>query len=271
MKNAAPPREKPRLFCLTSGKGGVGKTSLAVNLAFALADSDRRVLIVDGDLGLANVDVLLGLPVQATIRDILDCQGDPLDTVVYLSPNLGILPAASGVPELAILGPEEQAELAQVLSAIARHFHYVIVDTAAGIGPAVLWFNTMVDHILVVATPDPTSMTDAYALIKVLSQQYGRHLFHILVNQVQNDQEARQTFNTLSQVARKFLQVSLQYLGAVPLEAAVRVAIREQVPFLRLSPRGRASQAVRALAARLHHLQSKRTANHARVVAASPV
>jgi flagellar biosynthesis protein FlhG len=125
------------------------------------------------------------------------------------------------------------------------------VDTAAGLGLAVLWFNTMADHSLVVVTPDPTALTDAYALIKVLAQQYQHRRFLIIMNAVQGEREARQTFATLSQAAAKFLGLQLDYLGAVPSDPAVKRALRSQAPFLEQAPESRASQAVKALASRM--------------------
>jgi flagellar biosynthesis protein FlhG len=243
---------KPQLFCLTSGKGGVGKTSLAVNLSFALAAGNRRVLLIDGDLGLANVDVLLGLPVNTTIHTILEYDAEPMDAVIYLKPNLGILPASSGVPEMANLGSDERTQLQEILAAIARHFDMILVDTAAGLGPSVLWFSTWVNHILLVVTPDPTSLTDAYALIKVLSLKHQRRHFHILTNLVKDDQEARQTFGTLHKVAKHFLPVALHYLGAVPNDPEVRKSVREQGPFFNLSPQSEATSAIIKLAESLH-------------------
>jgi flagellar biosynthesis protein FlhG len=252
MTEATRRKSRPILACLTSGKGGVGKTSLSVNLAFALAQRGLRVLLVDGDLGLANVDVLLGLQVRTTIRDILDREDDPLSAVVYVEPNLGVLPASSGVPDMVNLGPEEQEQLGRVVRAMARSFDFVLVDTAAGIGPAVLWFNTLVDYNILVVTPDPTAITDAYALIKVLSRDYHRRKFHLLLNSVASDKEGRQVYEHLARVASQFLHLQLQYLGMVPRDAAVSRGVREQAPFLKLVPQSKASQAVTALAARLH-------------------
>lgn len=241
----------PVMLCLSSGKGGVGKTSLTVNLAVALAELNQKVLIVDGDLGLANVDILLGLQVQSTIRDILGSDSDPMAAVVYVEPNLGVLPASSGVPEMVNLGTEEQALLKEVLSSIARHFDYVIMDTAAGIGQSVLWFNSFVEHNIVVLAPDPTSLTDAYALIKVLSRDYKRQHFHLILNLVTDEQESRQTYNGLAKVASKFLQLQLNYLGSVPRDPAVYKAIHHQVPFVQQSPGSRAAKAVQELAKRV--------------------
>jgi len=248
---------EPVFWCITSGKGGVGKTCLSVNLAFALAHRDKRVLLVDGDLGLANVDVLLGLEVQATVRDILDQDADPLKTVIHVHPCLAVLPASSGVPEMANLGPEDQAVLGEVLKTVAAPFDYVLVDTAAGLGQAVLWFNTLSDYSLVVATPDPTAITDAYALIKVLVQHYQYHQFQVIVNSVQGEQEASKTFETLARAATKFLNLHLDYLGSVPSDPAVRKALRAQGSFLEQFPRSRASQAVKTLAGRMVRLSQQ--------------
>lgn len=249
---------EPKFWCVTSGKGGVGKTCLAVNLAFALTEQGKRVLLVDGDLGLANVDVLLGLEVKANVRDILDQGADPLATVVTVRPGLGVLPASSGVPEMANLGLDDQAVLGGVLKTVAAPFDHVLVDTAAGLGLAVLWFNNMADHSLVVVTPDPTALTDAYALIKVLAQQYERRRFLIIMNNVQGEREARQTFDTLNRAAAKFLDLQLDYLGAVPSDPAVKRALRSQAPFMEQAPQSRASQAVQALASRMLALSPQR-------------
>jgi flagellar biosynthesis protein FlhG len=257
---------EPKFWCITSGKGGVGKTCLAVNLAFALAHQGKRVLLVDGDLGLANVDVLLGLEVGANVRDILDQGADPLKTVVQVHPSLGVLPASSGVPEMANLGPDDQTQLEEVLKTLAVSFDHVLVDTGAGLGPAVLWFNTLADYSLVVVTPDPTALTDAYALIKVLVQDYRHRHFQIILNGVQGEREARHTFDTLAQAADRFLGLHLDYLGAVPADQAVKRALRAQTAFLEQFPESRASQALQTLAARMLRLPLKmpvpKTLNH---------
>lgn len=253
MEKPLPQKPPPPRFCLTSGKGGVGKTSLAVNLACALALKGSCTLLVDGDLGLANVDVLLRLPVKTTVRDVLEGEGNPLDAVVFPSPLLGILPASSGVPEMANLGPEDQGHLGQVLEEISRHFEIVLVDTAAGLASSVLWFNTWVDHNLLVVTPDPTSMTDAYALIKVLSLHHQVSRFHLLLNLVKGEAEGRQTFQTLERVAAKFLKLKLQFVRGVPQDPEVRRAVREQVPFVQQAPEAPASRAVLEIAEQLRN------------------
>jgi len=251
----------PVTACLSSGKGGVGKTSLTVNLAFALIQKGVRVLVVDGDLGLANVDVLLKLQVQTTIRDILDRGADPLEAVVYVEPRLGILPASSGVPDLADLGPDDHQELGSILRSLGNHFDFILVDTAAGIGSSVLWFNTFVDYNILVLTPDPTAMTDAYALIKVLSRDYHRNSFHLLLNQVKNEAEAKQVYDHLARVASHFLNLDLEYLGGVPHDPAVSKGVRDQVPFIKISPRSKAALAISRYAERLLGWAAQKPAN----------
>jgi len=247
-------RQENRKLCITSGKGGVGKTSFAVNVAFALADKGHRVLLIDGDLGLANVDVLLGLSVDSNIRHILEGDADPLKTVVFVEENLGVLPATSGVPEMVALGPDDQTRLGGLLDGLANHFDYVLMDTAAGIGPSVLWFNNFVDYNLILLTPDPTSLTDAYALIKTLSREFRRDDFQLILNLARDEQEARRTFARIQTVAKKFLDVDLSYLGAIPDDDAVNKAVRQQLPFVRGLPESKAAQAVQLLAAKIESL-----------------
>jgi len=252
MLSSKPP---PVTLCITSGKGGVGKTSLTVNLAFALVKKGDRVLVVDGDLGLANVDVLLGLSVKRTIRDVLDSGVDPLESVIYLEPNLGVLPASSGVPEMVTLGPEDQNRLGNVLTTLSRHFHYALIDTAAGIGPSVLWFNRFVNRNIIVLSPDPASLTDSYALIKILSRDHNRKNFHLIVNLANSDREGLQAYETLEKVAKKYLNLDLQFLGTVPDDRSVHKAVRGRYPFIQKTPQSKASQALFDLADRIRMLK----------------
>ncbi len=246
--------KRPVTVSLTSGKGGVGKTSLTVNLAVALSRSGKRVLIVDGDLGLANVDVLLRIHVERSLRDVIENGDDPLDTIVSVGPNLSVLPASSGVPEMLNLGQREQSLLEGLLRKISSHYDFVLVDTAAGIGQSVLWLNHFADHPIVVVTPDPTSMTDAYALIKVMAREHERNSFHVVVNALSSPKEGEEVFATLKGVAEKFLQVKLLHLGSVPLDSEVAKAVRRQIPFLKTSPDSRAARAILELSASIEKL-----------------
>ncbi len=237
----------PVTICVASGKGGVGKTSLTVNLAALLAGSGQRVLVVDGDMGLANVDLLLGIRVKRTIRDILDRGGAPLESICFVTPTFGVLPATSGVPEMVSLGADDHLRLERMFEALFPHFDVIIVDTAAGIGSSVLWFNTFVKNNIVVLTPDPTAITDAYALIKVLSQRHQRKEYHLVLNQVADAAEGRQVFEKLENVAGKFLNAKLAYLGAVVSDAVVSTAVRRQQPFVTAFPDSHAAACVRRI------------------------
>jgi flagellar biosynthesis protein FlhG len=245
------PIKKPRIVSVSSGKGGVGKTSFTVNLTLALASIGKRTLLIDGDLGLANVDVLLGLNVRRTIGDCFENGTDLAETLITLDNGLSILPATSGVPEMAGLSIEDQAFLEDRLTRLIRPFDFVIVDTAAGIGEPVLWFNRWAQENIVILSPDPTAMTDAYALIKVLNNRYGKNRFLMVINSVKSKKEGENVFDNMSKVLHRFLQLSPLPLGFLPQDSAVAGAIRSRKPFLLGAPDSRASRAIREIAARL--------------------
>jgi flagellar biosynthesis protein FlhG len=240
-----------KIICISSGKGGVGKTSFSVNMATALSRKGRRVLLIDGDLGLANVDVVLGLNVRHTVQENIEEGRDLRQCLVEIAPGFLVLPASSGVPEMAALSLAEQALLTSGLEEIVPDFDYVLVDTAAGIGESVLWFNIWAQMNIVVLTPDPTSLTDAYALIKVLHARHGRNSFHLMLNSVQSKKEGREVFANMSMVLERFLGIRPLALGAMPQDPAVAGAIRSQRPFLLTTPGGKASQEILAVAERI--------------------
>jgi flagellar biosynthesis protein FlhG len=241
----------PKIICISSGKGGVGKTSFTVNLATALAGKDKQVLLIDGDLGLANVDVILGLNVRHTIRETIEEGRDLASSMVEIIPGFMVLPASSGVPEMANLSLEEQVFLTNSLEDIIDRFDYVLVDTAAGIGDSVLWFNTWAQENIVIITPDPTSLTDAYALMKVLHSRHGKKDFHLMINSVKSKKEGQEVFGNMSLVLERFLKIKPQKIGAMPQDSNVAKAIRQQKPFFVAAPESRASKEINAVADRI--------------------
>lgn len=248
MKSAS--TSSPVIFCISSGKGGVGKTSFSVNFAAALAGLGRRVLLIDGDLGLANVDVLLGLDVRRNLRATIEEGSDPAELLLEAAPGLLVLPASSGVPEMANLTPQEQAYLTAALDSIIACYDFVLVDTAAGLGDSVLWFNNWARENIVILSPDPASMTDAYALIKVLHSRYDKNHFHLLINGARSAREAGEAFDTMSRVLMRFLKIKPRHLGTVPHDLVVGQALRRQKPFMLTDPGSRAGRAVSRIAER---------------------
>ncbi len=242
-----PQNRTPITLCISSGKGGVGKTSLSVNFAFALAHKSKKVLLIDGDLGLANIDVLLGLQVSHNIEEAIKGDKAPANLLVPIVPDLHVLPASSGAPQLATLSQEKQNSLKGILDTVADGFDFVIIDSAAGIGESVLWFNNWARKNVIIISPDPTSLTDAYALIKVLYKRDGKKIFYLLINNAKSKKEGLDIFNKLSLVVDKFLGFTPKIFGVVPQDSNVVRAIRNQKPFLLHTPESRASRAVKSL------------------------
>ncbi len=246
--NTTMPVSRAKIISVTSGKGGVGKTNVTINLACALANRGRKVFILDADFGLANIDVLLNLSPPYTIDDVL-AGSKTMDDVVVEGPcQVSILPASSGVGEMAELPPHEQQRLLQKLSEIQMPMDYLLIDTGAGIASSVLRFNTSADKVLIVATPEPTSMTDAYSLMKILSEKYSLKNFNILANQVSSQQEGGLVFERLNKVAYDFLNANLTYLGFILKDTHFTRAVRQQRPLLEVFPKAAASVCFHTLA-----------------------
>ncbi|UJJ31105.1 flagellar synthesis regulator FleN [Halopseudomonas maritima] len=237
-----------QVIAVTGGKGGIGKTNVSVNLSLALADMGRRVVLLDADLGLANVDVLLGLKPKATLADVLEGQCDLRDVMVNGPGGIRVVPAASGAANMVSLSAQQHAGLIQAFSEIGDNIDVLIVDTAAGIGDSVVSFVRAAQEALVVVCDEPTSITDAYALIKLLNRDYGMTRFRVLANMVGTPQEGRMVFAKLAKVTDRFLDVALQYVGAVPFDEAVRKSVQKQRAVFEAFPRSKASLAIRAIA-----------------------
>jgi flagellar biosynthesis protein FlhG len=236
------------VYCISSGKGGVGKTTCTVNIGTALAQKGIKTLIIDGDLGLGNVDVTLGLQVSHTIRETVELNLDIETVLLPVIDNLTVLPASSGVPEMASISKEEQLFLISILDTIIHRFDIVLVDSAAGIGDSVLWFSEWATENIIIVTPDPTSLTDGYALMKILSSKYGKKKFQLIVNNVKSQKEGRETSKSIGAVLKRFLHITPALLGILPKDTQVVQAIRKQTPFLINTPDCRAAKGIRQIA-----------------------
>ncbi|AEH44074.1 cobyrinic acid ac-diamide synthase [Thermodesulfatator indicus DSM 15286] len=246
----------PKVFTISSGKGGVGKTTFALNISYALCERNE-VLLFDADLGLANVDVLLGLSPKFHIGDVLAgrCQ---LEEVVLTGPRgLKILPASSGIVKLTNLSESQKMMLLDSFDRLTTGLDYVFLDTAAGISENVLYFNLASHERILICTPEPTALTDVYALIKVLFKYHYIKRFHLVVNMIKRPSQALEIYRQLLRVVEKFLgSISLNFLGGIPADRRVSEAIRAQVPLLELFPNSPASQAIREIALEIANMKT---------------
>ena len=222
-----------QVIAVTGAKGGVGKSNVSVNLSIALAELGRRVVLLDADLGLANIDVLLGISAKNNISNVLNGEISLMDVMVNGPGGIRIIPAASGTQEMANLDPREHAGLIRAFSSIGDQLDVLVIDTA---------------EILVVVTDEPTSITDAYALIKLLNRDHGAFRFRILANMVKTSQDGHQLFAKLTKVTDRFLDVALQYVGCIPTDDSVKRAVQRQRAVIEAYPRAKASLAFKSLA-----------------------
>ncbi len=247
-----------RVVAVTSGTGGVGKTHIAANLAVLAARSGRRVLLVDADLGLANADIVLGICPTRHLGHLLDGSADAEEVLTEGPHGIRVLGASSGVQELTQLSDEQKLRLVSAFEPLDARFDLVLVDCGAGIGDNVLFFAGAAQEALLVVSPEPTSLSDAYATVKVLSQQAGVTQFSVIANQAA-DFQGRDVFRRLTQVTERFLSAKLVYLGNVPRDENLLRALQVQQPLVDLYPRAPASRALGTLAETLLAAQPPRT------------
>ncbi len=232
-----------RVLSITSGKGGVGKTAVVSNVAVTLARLGKKVLIIDADLGLANVDVVLGISPPYNLNHFFNGER-ALDEIMVEGPHgLKILPAGSGVQQFTHLDGQLKMRLIDALDALEEHFDVVLIDTEAGISDNVTYFNVAAQDILVVTTPEPTAITDAYALMKLLSTQYHQKRFLLAVNSVRNADEGLDVFEKLTMVSGRYLDIFIDYLGAIPFDRKMHDSVRQQQVMVDLYPDNKVARA----------------------------
>ena len=260
MSSAVPGSSGPsraRITAVTSGKGGVGKTFMAANIAAALSRRGERVLVLDADLGLANLDVVLNLHPKLTLHDVFTGKAELADAILPAPGGFSVLLAGSGLVEYSRLTPEVREQLLAVIQKVAPRFDRILLDTGAGISDVVLYAVSLADEVMVVATPEPTSLTDAYATIKVLATQQQRRVIKLIVNQVSRLGEGRVIRGQLQQVVDRFVSngtdtpLKLELVGEVPTDGAVREAVQRRQLLLEAFPGTAAAKAVSAIAEKL--------------------
>lgn len=252
-----PSTDKPlRVIAVTGGKGGIGKTTISVNLAIAFARLKKKVLLFDADLGLANVDVMLGLHPEKNIHDFLSGQCDLRDICMQGPHGIKIIPSTSGIQEMADLNSAQTIELIRSFSSLTDTVDIMIVDLASGISSQVIDFTHAAQDVLMVVCNDPASLMDSYAMIKVLHQKYNRNRFGIIVNKVKSPYEGHDVFNKFQAATAKFINVSMHYLGHIPQDDFIGMAARERVAIVDQFPQSQAALAFHQLCQGINRWQN---------------
>ena len=240
-----------KTIAITSGKGGVGKTNIAVNFGLALANQGKRVLIFDADLGLANVDILFGYSCQHTLADVIENRKQLTEILVDAPDGVKILPASSGVLRLERLSMSQLASLADAMERLSNRFDVLLIDTGAGMTDSVLFFSSIADEVLLVTTPEPTAITDGYALLKILANEYDVKSLVLLVNEVLDNKEAHTVHKKLAAVSEKNLGTKIKFGTGVMKDTWLEKAVRERKPVYISYPTSQASQCIRGFAKNL--------------------
>lgn len=240
-----------RVMAITSGKGGVGKTNIVANLGFALSQLGKKVLILDADLGLGNLDILLGLAPKYNLSHAITGAKTISEIMIEGPGKIKILPAPSGIQELSDLTDQQKARMLTDLDLLIDSVDLFLIDTGAGISSNVMHFNSSAQEILVVVSPEPTSITDAYALMKVLSLDYSRKHFKLVVNLATTSKEATEVYRQLEMVADRFLDIKIEYMGHVLIDENVKRGVRLQKVVSEIHPDTKASRCFASLAKKI--------------------
>lgn len=248
MKNPKP----VKVIAVASGKGGVGKTNVSVNLSLALAQTGKKVMLLDADLGLANVDLMLGLKSPFNLSHVINGERKLEDIIIKGPDELMIVPAASGTQMMSELTPQQHAGMIRAFGELNMDLDTLVIDSSAGISDSVVSFCKAAHDILVVVCDEPASLTDAYALIKVMNQDHGIQRFQVLANMVNSEQEARQLFAKLNHVAGMYLDVNLSLIGHIPYDDSLKKAVKSQKAVLKAYPSSPASRAFTNVAKKIN-------------------
>lgn len=241
------PDKSPVIISVASGKGGVGKTWIAINLAASLSEKGKKVLLIDCDLGLANIDLMLGINPRGNLKDVLFRDVDVHEVLIRTKAGFDFIPASSGAREMTQLLHENIEKLKELIVEISHGYDYVFLDIGAGISDAVLQFNLFAGRNFVVVTRDLTSITDAYAMMKMIYQMFGKKTFEIIVNSVRDDEEGLKVFNHIDAICKRFLNFSLNYLGSIPFEEVVPRSIMKQTVLVQLFPDSRTAARIKKI------------------------
>ena len=248
---AAAHRPRPRIITVTSGKGGVGKSNVVINLAVTFTRMGKRVLIIDADLGLANIDILLGLKNRHNIEDVMDGRMALRDIVVEDPLGILVVPGSSGIPRIANLSNRKRREFIDSFKDLEDQADIILIDTSAGLNKNVIKFALVADEIVIVTTPEPSAITDAYAMIKVLHGEKPEADIGLIVNQAKNQAQAADVANKIAEVSRQFLNFPISVLGTLPFDPYVPRAVMLRRPWAELYPRSAATSAIKKVAAKL--------------------
>lgn len=237
-----------RVIAVTSGKGGVGKSNVTVNLAVTLAQGGERVMVMDADMGLANIDVLLGLSPGLNLSHVINGECSLEETIIDGPAGIKIVPASSGIAMMSDLTPAQNAGVIRSFSELTEPVDTLLIDTAAGISDSVVSYVRASREVIVVVCDEPASITDAYAMIKVMNRDYGVERFHVLANQAHGATQGRELYNKLARVSERFLDVTLDYLGCIPYDDCLKKAVQKQKSVVEAFPRSQAATAFKQIA-----------------------